>query len=215
MCYNAESSILSFIIGISSCSYLLKYGDKYDKHIGFYFIAVLLIQLTEFFMWKDQKCGILNHYASKSINLVLSSQVYFLILGFYLFKTSNIPKKYFGYSLIPLTLIYLYISFKQFFISEGKLCSKPYLNGSLKWDKWVGLNLENKYLGYIIYYGLFILGFLLFSHKWKGRLIVILGLLFILLSKMIWGVNFHSRFCFISAFIPTLFVILKLNHFIS
>lgn len=213
MCYSSESSINSFLIGISSCIYLLIYGDKYDKHIGFYFIPVILIQLIEYFMWIDQRCGKLNHYASKSVNLVLSSQVYFLILGFYLFKTSIIINKYKKNKfniLILITILYLYIGLKSYFINEGILCSKPNKYSSLVWDKWKGLELNNKYVGYIIYYGLFILSFMLFSHKWKGKLIIILGIIFIIKTIILYNNYFYSRYCFLSAGIPILFVILNL-----
>lgn len=217
MCYSARSSITSFIIGISACIYLLKYGDKYDKHIGFYLIPVLTIQLIEYFMWIDQKCGRLNHYATKSINLVLSSQIYFIILGFYIFNTSTIPnipikfKKYLIYTLIPITFIYLYIGLKPYYINDERLCSKPDKNGSLLWDKWLGGRLNYK-IDTIFYHGIYILGFLMFSHKWKGKLMVGIGLIYFLLSTELWGKNYYSRFCFISVGIPVLYIILHLLH---
>ena len=55
MCYSAESSIISFIIGFSSCLYLLQSKNNTNKHIGLFLLSVITIQFLEFLMWIDQK----------------------------------------------------------------------------------------------------------------------------------------------------------------
>ena len=71
MCWSLESSRNAYIIGTIASLILLYYGDNVDKNIGSFFLAVAQIQLIEYFIWKDQSCGSMNHYASRMIVPVL------------------------------------------------------------------------------------------------------------------------------------------------
>jgi len=204
MCYSAESSLTSFVIGAAASIYLLIAGDKYDKHIGLFLITVVIIQLVEFFMWKDQSCGRMNHYASKSVNFVLLSQVYSIIIGFYIFRTSNIPQKTLQYALIPITIIYIYRALSIFLNDEGHLCSKPDERNALQWDR-----KEPPLISSIIYFGVFLIAPLLISHKWKGKLLLGILISTFLYSYIQWKQSVYSRWCYIAAGVPVGFVILS------
>ena len=80
MCYSAESSILSFLIGFPACLYLLQSKNNTNKHVGLFLLSVVMMQFLEFLMWIDQKCGFLNSFASRSIGLVLYLQIYTIFI---------------------------------------------------------------------------------------------------------------------------------------
>ena len=103
MCYSAESSILSFLIGFPACLYLLQSKNNTNKHVGLFLLSVVMMQFLEFLMWIDQKCGFLNSFASRSIGLVLYLQIYTIFLGGYLYNTLIIPKNI-------LKLIFFYLT---------------------------------------------------------------------------------------------------------
>ena len=67
MCYNWQSSIVSFFVGTTCSLYLLQQKDKYVKHAGAFFIIISLMQLIEFFIWIDQDCGWFKRFG-KSVN---------------------------------------------------------------------------------------------------------------------------------------------------
>ena len=74
MCYSAQSSISNYIYTTTVSLILYLYGDKYDKHISLFTFVVLQMQLAEYFMWKDQKCGITNKLATIAARFILFLQ---------------------------------------------------------------------------------------------------------------------------------------------
>ena len=207
MCYSAESSIISFLIGGSLSIYLLNSKNKTNKHIGLFFLTVSLIQLLEFMMWVDQDCGLLNNIASRSILLVLSCQIYGIFLGAYLYKTTIIPENILKILLIPITIIFLYVGLKNYFNTKNKWCTKPNEDRSLQWA-----NMTNeKHIYTYLYYGVFLLAPFLIKELWKGLLIFILGLISFLFTRYENSITSNSRWCYYSAFVPLLFVVI--DHF--
>ena len=207
MCYSSESSINSFIIGGTASIYLLLSKDKNYKHVGLFFLSVILIQLLEYFMWIDQNCGWLNSFASRSIMLVLCLQIVTIFLGGYLFNTLNIPKPYLFNILIISIISSLYISLPAFFDNTLIWCTKPNENNSLQWanrDK--NFFYENLY---IIYYALFLILPFLFKKKWLFLLILIFGIITFIFNRYPNFNSSNSRWCYYSAYLPLLFVSLE------
>lgn len=203
MCYSAESSLISFLIGGTGSLYLLNSKNNTNKHIGLFLLSVVLIQLLEFLMWIDQKCGILNSIATRSITLVLTLQLYVIFLGGYLYDTLIIPKKILKILLIPLTILFIYMSSHSYF-DKRKWCSKPNSDGSLLWA-----NREDTHIIFsYIYYAVFTIMPFLVKELWKGLLILILGLISFLLTRYESSGTSNSRWCYYSAFTPLIFVIL-------
>ena len=66
------------------------YGDNYDKHISLFSAVIVQLQLIEYFMWTDQKCGIVNKLATIIGRILLFLQPLVIFLGAYLFNTMNI-----------------------------------------------------------------------------------------------------------------------------
>lgn len=204
MCYSAESSIISFIIGAGSSIYLLHSKNNTNKYLGLFFLTVSMMQLLEFMMWIDQDCGLLNNIASRSIILILMSQIYSIFIGAYLFKTTIIPDNVLKIILIPITIFYIYFGFKNYFSLKMNWCSKSNENKSLQWA-----NMNDNRINYYLYYSVFIIAPFLFKEKWKGFLILIFGYISFILTRYKNGNTSNSRWCYFSAFIPILFVILE------
>jgi len=137
MCYNMETSISVYIIGMIAGTLLYITGDKYDKHISLFVFAFTHIQIAEFFMWYDEDCtkGI-NHLATLFLYFVFVLQCLSIIIGAIIFKTTTINNKVLYGILISfiivlvITTIYEYEGYKN-----GKKCSQNKENHPfLLWD---------------------------------------------------------------------------------
>lgn len=206
MCYSAESSINSFVIGTICSIYLLRSKNNYYKHVGLFFIFVVLIQLLEYFMWIDQDCGWLNSFASRSVNLILGLQLYSIFLGGYLFNTLYIPKKYLTIILFICTITLIYVSVYSFFDEELIWCTKPNENNSLQWANH-GIFKFESYLT-ILYYGVFLTLPFFFKKLWISLLLLISGIITFIFTRYPNVYSSNSRWCYYSSYLPILFVLL-------
>lgn len=132
MCYSAESSINNYGLGMLLSLGLYTLGNNYDKHFAFFIFVVIQMQLAEYFMWKDQKCGIMNKIATISANIILLLQPVSVLFGGYLFDTLNISNSLLLGISLPYLLIGLLIIFYRYYYEKGKICTKA-LNGYLIW----------------------------------------------------------------------------------
>lgn len=201
MCYSAESSLISFLLGFAASFYLFQKKDKYLKHLGFHFMTVVLMQLAEFFLWISYKnCSQINQFVSKSIPFILMTQMYSLILGGYLFKTIPINLNLYKIILLIFTIYYIHVSSKPFF-SKKKFCTKPDKETkSLKWDHYHEFMIESTNAEDIY----FIIGnvfFLILSYHSKIWLLtyIILNIFYQLSIRK--KIN-YSIWCFYAAGIP-------------
>jgi hypothetical protein len=218
MCYSAKSSMIGYTLGTVFSILLYKYGDKYDKHIALFSLVFVQIQLAEFFMWIDQKCGKLNDIATRFANLIIYLQPLSIILGAVLFKTTKIPK-----SILFILLIFLFIVFIRQLVYNliyiKQLCSKQSYKGHLNWDfinKRIGKPyLENK-IEFIIYFSLMLLTWLFLYNIKKGLLIFILLTIFVIYSgiriknkKLNVLQQWESVWCIQAVSIPIIFLFIK------
>ena len=210
MCYSSESSIKSFTIGISTSLYLLFFSkNPTNRHIGLFFAFVSIIQLLEYFMWIDQKCGLLNNFASRSVVLVLALQVYSLFLGGYIFNTTYIPSNYLFYALLLGSFSIMHTIYFYYFQNNLKWCTKPNENNSMQWANFGIVNKRSTYL----YYGIFIAFALLLKEHAKGLVVLLLGLFTFTYTRYSNVNTSNSRWCFFSAFIPSIMIAIeKMQH---
>jgi len=98
MCFSAKLSLTSFLVGIVSSVLLITYGNeeskKTNKAIGYFFMFVSLMQLIEYFMWKDLKCvNGLNKTASILGPLFNHLQpIVLLVLGYHYIDNGIVDK---------------------------------------------------------------------------------------------------------------------------
>jgi hypothetical protein len=55
MCWNAPVSLASFIISLILCAYIWQRNLQNDKALAIFIVWFSLMQLFEFFMWRDMK----------------------------------------------------------------------------------------------------------------------------------------------------------------
>ena len=207
MCYSAESSLSTFLVGSTSSLYLLLFSNSpIYKHAGLFFISVAFIQLLEYLMWTDQKCGIINDTASRLIVPVLSLQPIAIFLGGYIFNTTVLDKNTLYYILLLLTIGLSHALYKKF-SDKRSYCSKPNIDGALAWAYMEEHNFKNIFT--MLYYIIFLIAPFMLKDKVKGMIILAAGLTTYLYSRFPVTSSHNSRWCFFAAYLPILFVILN------
>lgn len=207
MCYSAESSLSTFLVGSTSSLYLLLFSNSpIYKHAGLFFISVAFIQLLEYLMWTDQKCGIINDTASRLIVPVLSLQPIAIFLGGYIFNTTVLDKNTLYYILLLLTIGLSHALYKKF-SDKRSYCSKPNIDGALAWAYMEEHNFKNIFT--MLYYIIFLIAPFMLKDKVKGMIILAAGLTTYLYSRFSVTSSHNSRWCFFAAYLPILFVILN------
>lgn len=128
MCYNSTTSLITFSIGAMCFVYLMYHGitkkNNYDIFAGVITLLIALMQLVEFFIWRNQECSNINHYASLSIMMILYLQaIAFSTMGLLFFKpASSTLNSIVLFSIIPFTLFFCYL---MFWLNDFILCTKP------------------------------------------------------------------------------------------
>ncbi len=61
MCYNTTTSLITFAVMAISTIFLIYRNYPNDRWVAIFFISTGIMQLLEYFMWKDQACGKMNH----------------------------------------------------------------------------------------------------------------------------------------------------------
>jgi len=165
MCYNSTASLITFTISFVCFCYLLNRGlktkNKNDIFLSFVTILIGLMQLIEFFLWRNQNCSYINHYLSLLIILVLFLQGTIInCLYIKLYPNNPFFSKNFVYFIIFIYTIVLVYSL--YILNTYKLCSKPSSKSCrLIWDSYAKLNCpKNRWLYILInsfYYFMFLI----------------------------------------------------------
>ena len=208
MCYNKTSSLSIFFFSLACSIFLIIRNYPNDRWIATIFITASLMQIAEYFMWFDQKCGKINHYATLFGMFVLLIEPLSLIIGGYYLGDLNIDKKVLKNIMILFILFFGGAIIRSLFF-KGKLCSKSAIGepGHLIWDhsKIFG-NMPQilKILGVILYYGS---GLILFymSNRTEGGIYAFLFYFSLFISIVISGKNslqWKSFWCWMVNLIP-------------
>jgi len=212
MCYNKETSLRTFLITLFSSIFLIYRNYENDRLLATIFIAVSLMQLAEYFMWIDQKCNMMNHYATKFALIVLCIQPLIFLLSTYYYGNLTINKRYILY-LFVLVLILSSIITIYTIIYPNKLCTKPrYPRNHLNWDinpilKTIPSILTN--LFFILYF-LSPLVLLFLKSKIEGIFYILLygiTLIFSLYLNRGYGGIWKSYWCYTANYIPVIAII--------
>ena len=71
MCYNETTSAITFTISFICFIYLITRKNTFDIYSGWLTISIGLMQLVEFFLWRNQECNEINRVVSLCIIIVL------------------------------------------------------------------------------------------------------------------------------------------------
>ena len=120
MCFNKETSISAFIIGTLFTVLDIKKGytknDAFTLFFGFISIFIVIIQLLEYFIWRDIKNIAMNNKISLLIILITFFQPII-----FLFIYSIIYKKPLPYWIIIVAIIYIFNNKSLFNLDNKKL----------------------------------------------------------------------------------------------
>lgn len=81
MCWSKKVSLTTFIIALVGVIYLYKRNKPNDRWVALFAGTVAIIQLAEYFMWDDLKCGNKNKYASMFALLILALEPLMAMVG--------------------------------------------------------------------------------------------------------------------------------------
>jgi hypothetical protein len=226
MCFNATTSLITFSISVV-CSCLLLYTgitqkNKNDLVFSVIVFLIGLMQLIEFFLWKNQKCNKMNHIFSLLIIVLLFLQGCITSIIYYsLYPTNRIfSKSFIFYFLLFYTIFTVYL---LYYLNQTKLCSKPSkISCRLTWAPFVYLK-NNMLLFYIFSLAYLILSTIIFIEMYFNSekkylirlsflpLTYILSYLFIIINELNNNFNpfyfinytdtFGSLWCFIAVFL--------------
>ena len=204
MCWNATSSLTSFIIGYIVCLILFIRNKPYDRFYSLFFIYILSIQFFEYLMWIDQDCKNLNNISNQILTPVILSQVIVLaILSIFFIKFNNTTKNI----LIITSIISIIIAIVSYFTMKcytKNLCSKPFKDGcdSLIWE---GLE-TNKEINIFNYFGLLCIVFiclLTINNKYINIFVIYLVItLLVCLTIIPFKKSSGSHWCFFAIGLP-------------
>tara|TARA_B100001248_G_scaffold170318_1_gene129019 strand:+ start:6078 stop:6725 length:648 start_codon:yes stop_codon:yes gene_type:complete len=209
MCFSLESSRNSFLTGGISSIYLLFFSENdTNKHAGLFFFIVCLIQLLEYFMWKDQNCGLMNDLASRSVQSILTLQILSIFVGAYIFNTTTLPKDILIYLICSISIYLFHVSYISYINNKLKWCTKPNKDNSLQWANHKELFLQENYATFLYMLTYISIPFFL-NEKWKGIFILTAGAISYYITKRKYDNSgtINSRWCYYSALIPPLFII--------
>lgn len=142
------------------CSYLLWNGTKNDKFFSVGVFLIGLIQLNEFFLWRNQMCGLANHLFSLSILIILWLQSVVMLYVFYLFYPVRvIPSSVINTYLVLCTTFTAYL---LYLLYPTQLCSTPKGSCRLAWSAYTHLSKDHPLLLWIHFLFYFIPFFIFF-----------------------------------------------------
>jgi len=134
MCWNATTSIVSFIIGtILNIAVMISFKSELIYAICIAWQWVLMMQLSEYLIWMDQKCGTVNEIGTNSALIFNITQP--IIVFLCLIAVSKSENKYKVIASISILLYICYIIYNLNIYNNYK-CIKPTENCAhlnLKW----------------------------------------------------------------------------------
>lgn len=141
MCFNANISISTFLLGLTAIIIgLINKVITYDFSI--FYMSVIIIQLLEFFLWKNLN----NEKINKLITIII-----YIVLNFQLFAFNQMIYPYYK-ELYYLILIILLITFiyNTFYDNRNYITTKNKISKTLNWNLAI---YDNRifYLGIFVY----------------------------------------------------------------
>ena len=185
---------------------MYKIGDKYLKTLSIFTAYIVLAQLIEYFLWNNLSCNKTNDAISKLIPVYLIGQPLSILFALYYFKSSFVKPEIL-LAFIVLGICILLKTIYDMITSNKKLCSKK-INNTLYWDtiyKGIISNYSSLFYNCTIFFILFLNNKL---YSWISFFILV----FTFLINIFYNVNWYSTWCFTSAFLPLILIMIK--HFV-
>lgn len=215
MCFSAEISILTFLIGMIGAYLTISLDNKTDKIIGYFFGFVALMQLIEYLLWTHQKCDKYNKLLSimgMILNHLQPIVLGFLILYFY----NQNPNKIIIYSILLIYTLVI-IPYSLQFIRSGNFdCTlkDKKQNNHLVWN-WNLMNMAH--IVYTIFtLSLAAISFFGFPTLTQGISFALVVIISYLTSMIIYPSKvIGALWCFYTVFILFFYYIFRISGIIK
>ena len=210
MCFNASSSLITFIIGIIGSFTLMKYGNRKFKNenivFGIFFIFIAFIQLMDFCFWIDLKNKLkLNHFVTLIGPLLNVGQPLILYIIKYIYFKPEIDLTKMNintlYAFLNIGYFIYLLNIYNNFLQKSKLITGT-SHGHLLWP-WIPFT--NPYF-YCITLSLNLFYLTNLNYSLMGFIVLFVGLM---LSILLFHYNVGELWCFFGAFMSFLYLILS------
>lgn len=201
MCFSSEVSLFTFLLGLTSSFFLIKYGNaKYaaeNKSFGVLLIFIALIQFMDFLFWIDLN----NNLGINKITTILGpilnagTPTIFYLIKLYFYKP-ELAFDYFDILVFAANAIYFIYFIRKYseFLQSGSLTTGVE-NCHLKWP-WL-----KHFYAYSYIIMLFLNIMYLSDFKYSFATLMFL-FLFIRLSDVFFHYHSGEIWCFFGSFLP-------------
>ena len=190
------------MLGIISAGFLIYFGNKdkesVNKAVATFFIFISLIQVMEYFMWKDIKCETGENYIASLIGpLINFLQPVVMFAIFFYFLKPNINKDILS-AIIGANLLYcayvLYL-YNNYINDKNNLCTKVNDENHLTWN-WLKKYNSTFYVFFLL------LNYIPFSSYNEATVSIFMSIITLIFSQTNYKKNAGELWCFTSTGIP-------------
>jgi hypothetical protein len=201
MCYSADLSVSSFLVGIISSTTLIMFGNSESNNtniaIGYFFIFVSFMQFIEFLLWKDIKCKTgFNKFGALIGPLFnhLQPVIYLQLANMYIQNSKLVPTD----MIVVINVLYLlYVVYKytKYIGNPKNLCVKTNKCEHLDWS-W------KKDFKYELYFIISFLNFINFYKNTNASVSFIISYVLLVISLLKFNQNVGEFWCLMVTGIP-------------
>lgn len=131
MCYSQEVSLGTFLFVAAGAAFLWQRNNGIDRPFGLLLLVVALMQLVEFFLWRNLDCTPANQFWSHMIPFALLLQPLLSLFILWKFKAGWGA----GYKELFFIVLILFIPLMIQFWKKGKGCTTLDEHGHLAWPE--------------------------------------------------------------------------------
>lgn len=165
--------------------------------IGYFYLFVSLMQLVEYFIWKDINCKTGLNMIGASLGPILNHLqpvVMLLLLSYYMKSSKRVPK--FGlYALNTVYLFYVFVKYIEYIYNKDNLCVKTNSCGHINWT-WKGK------FDYIFYFAVSIVNSLNYLENTNFMVTFIISYILLFISIFQFNKNIGEFWCLMVTGVP-------------
>jgi hypothetical protein len=200
MCFSEQMSIIAFSVGMIGSILVVSLGEIHDKIWGYWFLFLSLMQLIDFFLWRNQTCDN-NNYIISILGIILNHLQPIVIGILILLINTNLSYQDVR-SILYLLLVYIctIVPYTWQCIAKTQ-CTLKNHNNHMDW-KW-----NSMYAAIFVYFVYLMTCFLLFY--WfvpvYGMFFAFVTLFTFIISYIFYNSEVGNMWCFFTMFLPILY----------
>ena len=217
MCYNKEASLGVFVYATSVIAVLWYRNYPNDRFMSIVAFSIVAMQLIEYFMWIDQKCGMINHLATIAGGILLIAQPLIILCAARYYRNTVISDTILRLMQIAYGCALAYHFIRLVFLNRRTHCTRSSSAGHLNWDFSLISESTTSGIGFFIWILYFLPFFVLLFTKDRVYGVTVFGVMFVLLlfslnkSRFMAKVasdSWRSLWCFLCNSLPLVVLVL-------